>query len=82
MPFEAGLSHRIGPPVPLPYPYPYPYPYFRIVQLWQELMQAQPAVVQRSKADTMHRRMGHLGYQNLEKLVSMAEGLGVNEKEV
>jgi hypothetical protein len=48
----------------------------------QELMQAQPAVVQRSKADTMHRRMGHLGYQNLEKLVSMAEGLGVNEKEV
>jgi hypothetical protein len=48
----------------------------------EELVQAQQAVVQRSKADTVHRRMGHLSYQNLEKLVSMAEGLGVNEKEV
>ena len=48
----------------------------------QEVAQAKPAVVQRSKADRLHRRMGHLGYQNLEKLLSMAEGADVTEKQV
>ena len=48
----------------------------------QEVAQAKPAVVKRSKADRLHRRMGHLGYQNLEKLLSMADGAGVKARQV
>lgn len=41
-----------------------------------------PAKVQRPHVDLLHRRMGHLGYHNLRKLVSMSGGLDVSQREL
>ena len=41
-----------------------------------------PAKVQRPRVDLWHRRMGHLGFQNLRRLANMSTGMDVEQREL